>query len=356
MARRLAVVFPHVLLGGGEVATMEVGERLVAAFEVTALALDPGDGGDPSGAPTIREELAARFPRSSLLSRRWQLRAALAGFDAVLWYGLNGAIPRALAGPARRPVSLRVVHTERPEEIGFDRRWRGVTDAVICVSPAMARRLPGAVFVPNPVSPSRLAGEPQAFFPPGRRTLGFVGRLAPMKNVPWLIDQMAALGANLLLQAIDTELLTVAELRRRAAERGVAERVRFLPPARTVGTLLRSVDALVLPSSHEGFPLVVLEAGWLAVPVIATRVGALPELFGEEILWLESAGGEPDPASFRTAVAAIDPARGESLRHRVTALADPEVVAARHREEIERLLERRAQGSAATASSASGPL
>lgn len=346
MARRLAVVFPHVLLGGGEVAMMEVAERLAGRFEVAALALDLGP--PPAGA-TIREELAERFPGAVFLSHRGQLPAALAGADAVLWYGLHGAIPRALARLSPRPASLRVVHTERPEEVPFARRFRATIDAVACVSPALARQIPGAVFVPNPASTRRLGGERREMFPPGRKTLGFLGRLAPMKNVPWLVESLEALGVNLLLQAIDTELLTGADLEELARRRGVADQVRFLPPGREVGTLLRSVDALVLPSASEGFPLVVLEAGTLGVPVIATRVGALPELFGEEILFLDSAGRVPEIGSLRQAIAALDPARGRRLAARVAEICDPEAVAARYGALLEGVLER------SPSSSASGP-
>ena len=152
---------------------------------------------------------------------------------------------------------------------------------------------------------------------------------------------------NLLVQALDTPLLTVAELARQAAALGVGDRVRFLPPGRDVGTLLRSVDALVLPSRHEGFPMVVVEAGLLGVPVIATRVGALPELFGDEILFLdgglqgledrEEPGAVPDLASLRRALTALAPEWGARLQARVRRLCDPDAVAAGYLEIVERV-------------------
>ena len=344
---RVCLVLPHVLLGGGETAMMEVAEGLGPELAVEVCALDQTPTGD---APTVREELAARFDRVTLVKRRWELRPRLRAADVVLWYGVIRSVPAALAALAAagddraiaarggRPGSIRVVHTDRAVDgPGFARRWRRVLDAVVCVSPVVARRIPGAVFIPNTCSLVRLRGPRQELFPPGsgRRTLGWAGRLVPLKNAAWLIENVAAIGCNLALQALDTPLLTTAQLARLAAERGVAERVRFLPPGRDLGTLLRSVDALVVASHHEGFPMVVVEAGMLGVPVIATRVGALPELFAEEILFVDSAGGAPDVAALRRALAAAGPDRGARLQAKVTHLCARDAVVARYLELIE---------------------
>lgn len=330
---RLAVVFPHVLLGGGEVAMMEVAEGLARRYEVTVVALD---GGEPDGPGTIREELRERFASVSFVTGRGRLPGLLAEADAALWWGLHGAVPKALARlGSRRPASVRVVHTERQEEEPFLRRFAGVIDSAVAVSPGMARRLAGAVFLPNPIPRSRLGGAGSRAFAPGRKTLGFLGRLAPMKNVPWLIESLEQLDANLLLQVLDTEGLSAADLGGLARARGVGERVRFLPPGREVGTLLRSIDALILPSSSEALPLSVLEAGALGVPVIATRVGALPEVFGEEVLFLETRDGLPDPASARRALGAVGREQGERLRSRVEELCAPEVVVALYAQVLE---------------------
>jgi glycosyltransferase involved in cell wall biosynthesis len=336
---RLCLVFPHVVLGGGETAMMEVADGLrreERKIELDVCALDNLDTG---GAPTIREELAARFGTVTLIERRWQLRPRLREADVVLWYGVSNAVPSALASGTFRPGSIRVVHTDRPVDgPGFARRWRRVIDATVCVSPVVARRIAGAVFVPNPGSFVHLQGPRQIFFAGSeRRTLGWMGRLVPLKNVPWLIENLEALGCNLLIQALDTPLLTVAELVRQVEERGLSERVRFLPPGRDVGTLLRSVDALVVASRHEGFPMVVVEAGLLGVPVIATRVGALPELFADEILFFDGADEEPDAASLRQALAEAGPAWGEKLRAKVSRLCDRDTVVAQYLDLVERV-------------------
>lgn len=337
---RLCLVFPHVVLGGGETAMMEVADGLRREVTLDVCALDNLATG---GAPTIREELAARFGPVTFIRKRWELRPRLRAADVVLWYGVSNAVPSALAASRQRPGSIRVVHTDRAVDgPGFARRWRRVIDAVVCVSPAVARRIPGAVFVPNPASPAHLQGERREFFAgSGRRTLGWMGRLVPLKNVPWLIENLEALGCNLLLQALDTPLLAVAELKREVAERGLDERVRFLPPGRDVGTLLRSIDALIVPSQHEGFPMVVVEAGMLGVPVIATRVGALPELFAEEILFFASSDGTPDAASLRRALAEVSPTWGERLKTKIIRLCDRDRVTAQYLDLVEGVVRER---------------
>jgi glycosyltransferase involved in cell wall biosynthesis len=60
---------------------------------------------------------------------------------------------------------------------------------------------------------------------------------------------------------------------------GVAEQVRFVGyrPAREAFAMGR---VLVIPSRAESLPYVALEAVAAAVPVIATNVGGIPEIFG----------------------------------------------------------------------------
>ena len=311
---------------------LEVAEGLRTEVDLQVCALD---NAPVTVEATLREELGARFGSVTFVRRRWELRPCFRAADAVLWYGVGNAVPDVLASLEKdRPASVRVVHTDRAVDgPGFHRRWRRVIDRTICVSPNVARRIPGADFIPNTGSPDRLRGERRELFPPGRPTLGFLGRLVPQKNAAWLVENAAALDCNLLIQALDTPLQTAADLARLAEQHGTADRVRFLPPGRDVGTLLRSVDAVVIVSQHEGFPMVAVEAGFLGVPVIATRVGALPEVFAEQILFVESGeDGLPDLVSMRRAVEKVEPAWGRRLQERVEELCSREAVVGRYLE------------------------
>jgi glycosyltransferase involved in cell wall biosynthesis len=83
--------------------------------------------------------------------------------------------------------------------------------------------------------------------------------------------------------------------------------------------LYAALSVLVQPSLTEGLPLVILEAGALGVPMVASRVGAIPAVLEE------GAGGVLVPPGDVAAVAAAvggllrDPARARSLGARAAA-------------------------------------
>lgn len=117
----------------------------------------------------------------------------------------------------------------------------------------------------------------------------YVGRIAPNKRVPVLIEALAQLRellppvhAVVIGDTSDIYHEEAERCQRRAAELGVADRLHILGQvdAEQLKDAYHSADVFVMPSRHEGFCLPVLEAMACGLPVIAARAAALPETVG----------------------------------------------------------------------------
>ena len=75
----------------------------------------------------------------------------------------------------------------------------------------------------------------------------------------------------------------------------------------------RKADVFIYPSYHEGMPMAVLEAMACALPIVATRVGGLPDLVTDEVNGLLVEPGRPD----QLALAVQRLFKDEALRHRM---------------------------------------
>ncbi len=113
----------------------------------------------------------------------------------------------------------------------------------------------------------------------GRSYYLYVGRISREKGVETLVS-MAEQMPELQLRIAGTgELLD--SLRERSRLRGLEDRVRFLGhvTGADLQSLYASAKALLVPSAcHENCPLVVLEAFAHGTPVVASRMGGLPEI------------------------------------------------------------------------------
>jgi glycosyltransferase involved in cell wall biosynthesis len=210
----------------------------------------------------------------------------------------------------------------------WQRRVLAQADAVIVPS-AFARerlRLLGAplpwervrVLAP-PLRPPRQAGG-DARRSPGQQYALVVSRLAPEKGLDVAIDACRLAGIALVIAGEGPEL---SALRSRAGKQ----------PVRFVGRVqserlaeLRAGAAIALAPSRsaETFGLAAAEAMAAGVPVAASRIGALPELVGEEGL---VAANDANAMAQAIARLAGDRAAGERARLRVGELCAPEVVA-----------------------------
>ena len=115
-----------------------------------------------------------------------------------------------------------------------------------------------------------------------RTRIIFVGRLSPEKGVELLLRSFAAIAdryPKIELQLIGDGVLR-STLQSLAEERHVEKRVEFVGYVawEDVFPLLANGVMVVLPSYTEGLPLVLVEAMSQGVPVVASRVGGIPEL------------------------------------------------------------------------------
>lgn len=109
-----------------------------------------------------------------------------------------------------------------------------------------------------------------------------VARISPEKGHVVLLEALRVLrdrGVIAELEFVGSGDFT-DEVRRRAAELGVAEQVHFTgelePPA--VIERLRGADIFCLPSFAEGLPVSIMEAMAVGVPVVSTYISGIPEL------------------------------------------------------------------------------
>jgi glycosyltransferase involved in cell wall biosynthesis len=119
--------------------------------------------------------------------------------------------------------------------------------------------------------------------PPDRFAIGWIGRMTAVKRT----DDALVAFKRLRDDGVDAVLCLVGDgpdrpqLERRAHELGVVRDTLFLGYQENVAPFYAAFDALVLPSSNEGTPVSAIEALAAGRPVVATRVGGVPDVVQE---------------------------------------------------------------------------
>jgi glycosyltransferase involved in cell wall biosynthesis len=110
-----------------------------------------------------------------------------------------------------------------------------------------------------------------------------VGELRPVKAFDVLIDALAILNqrGRPISATIAGDGPDAAKLKAKTEQCGVSDLVRFVgyQPVREAFAMGRM---MVIPSRAESLPYVVLEAAAAGVPIVSTRVGGIPEIFGTQ--------------------------------------------------------------------------
>lgn len=131
--------------------------------------------------------------------------------------------------------------------------------------------------------------------PATRRLIGTVGRLTQVKGHEHFLS-----AAQLLLKEHeDLHFVVVGDgplmerLKITSDDIGIAGRISFLGHRDDTYDLIRAMEIFVLPSLHEGIPMVILEALALGRPVVASRVGGIPEVISDGVQGLLVPPGDP---------------------------------------------------------------
>jgi glycosyltransferase involved in cell wall biosynthesis len=250
-----------------------------------------------------------------------------------------GAVGRAaalLAGRSRPPI---IVHTFHGHVLRgyFGRFWTGVfrqlerllariTDALVAVSPEVRDELvalgvaPASKFrvirlgieLDNRVSSDgsaraetrRTMGVPEARF-----VVGWIGRMTGVKRTDVVLKGFRALRDN----GVDAILCMVGDGPDRAAveqlagELGIVRDCLFAGYQEDVGPFFAAFDVFVLPSGNEGTPVTAIEALATGCPVVATRVGGVPDVVDDGVDGFLVAPGAVQELAARLAELARDP-------------------------------------------------
>jgi len=165
---------------------------------------------------------------------------------------------------------------------------------VVAVSEALGKRLPGIAqrkmtVIPNAVDPAELNDSSgrdvrhELGISGEALVVGVVGRLSPEKGQIFFLKALARTrqrvpnAVGILLGDGQDRAMLEAE----AARCGLAGAVYFTGHVSGLGDYYRAMDLVAMPSLSEGMPNVALEAMIFGKPVVASRVGGVPEVVVE---------------------------------------------------------------------------
>ncbi len=228
---------------------------------------------------------------------RWSSAAAI---DVLHGHGSKGGVYARLAGLGSGRAGPIRVYTPHGGSLNYrpgtlthriymqaERLLAARTDLLLFESAYVAERYQQLVGAPRHIFKIvRNAIAESEFVPiaPGPDAFDFlyVGELRAVKGIDTLLDALASAGRTLGFQPRALLVGTGPDreaLQRQADRLGLGTDVEFAGslPARTAFSRGRT---LVVPSRAESLPYIVLEAAGARVPLIATDVGGIPEIFG----------------------------------------------------------------------------
>lgn len=199
----------------------------------------------------------------------------------------------------RAPLKLVFTSASQREHTAWSRFLIRRMDAVISTSSRTASYLKRAsTVVRHGIDPDQFRPAPDKaalrarLGLPDLRFVGCFGRIRHQKGTDVFVDTLLrvlpsrpGVGGIVLGRTVPQHRPFLAELKRKVKEAGLADRILFpdeVPPGATPDWYA-ALDLFVAPQRWEGFGVTPLEAMAAGVPVVATSVGAFPELVVEGV-------------------------------------------------------------------------
>ncbi len=359
---RVALVARGASVAGGEVSLLTLARHLPAPWTPCIWVTEEGELAERAeslGLELVRgswEFLSPRRPAQALRRVRETARAFEAqGIDLV---HVNSPVEAAeFLGAAvwsRRPslVHIRIAY----EQEFLRKQGLALADEIIFNSHALRNEIgwAGGSVVPNGVelpglmsSQERQARRSELGASEHECLFGQVGQVIHTKGVDLSLEALAHLAPSespWRFVVIGEDHQNDGEYRRcmeaRAEDLGVKDRVRFVGYRRDALALMGALDVLLCPSRAEPFGRVLIEAMSQRVPVVASRVGGIPEVLvdGSEGYLVPS----ESPHALREAAQRLarDPGLRAGMGRRGRARAEQIFSAKAHAERIAAIYER----------------
>jgi len=222
----------------------------------------------PDGALVLIDGLALGVLPDVAATEAERLRlVALVHHPLALESGLSSDVAEKLMTSERQALShVRAIVVTSEMTAGTLERDYGVSRTTITVA------------TPGIEKPAPLTVRPHNAVP---RLLA-VGTVTPRKAYDVLIDALARI-ADLdwhctIAGSLDRAPETVATVRRQIEDHALTGRIEMIGEVADPTPLYEMADIFVLPSRYEGYGMAIAEALAYGIPVVATRVGAIPEV------------------------------------------------------------------------------
>jgi len=258
---------------------------------------------------------------NGLLGLRAVITAKVGG-KKVIWHLIGGGYPRIAIWIWRKmlrglaDINVFVSHTTMKFYTGSDRT---MGNEMIIEEPVDVNYLSRKETSPEEL----LAVRKDLGIAKDERMILFVGNLNRNKGVEILLKAFHEVIRNrdslklvIMGESVSTQLGYQDQLDRTVRQLHLESRVAFVGNYENLRGLLGNAAVFALPSFAEGTPLAILEAMSMELPIVATRVGGIPEILRNGIEGIVVPPGNPD--AFAEALIAIldNPLKGNAMGQR----------------------------------------